>query len=78
MTDQQWQTLGQSLSGLPSNDKRELANRLLHSLDNGETEEQRTQRQYENMMRPIEEIEKIPSPPNSDGFSNRDDDRVTY
>ncbi len=39
MTEQQWQTLEQSLSNLSNDDKCELANRLLHSIENPESSE---------------------------------------
>jgi hypothetical protein len=78
MTQQQWQTIEQTLAGLSADEKREIADRILQSLRTVDAVADRSLRQREALDRPCRTVEAMPTAEHGDGLTNRDHDCLIY
>ena len=78
MSHQQWEAIERTLAGLSAQDKRELVDRILQSLQAESPAPDRALRQRDALARLCQKLDVMPAATPSDGLTNRDHDRILY
>lgn len=78
MTRNEWEAVERTLAGLSVDDKRDVADRILRSIQAVVPAADRARRQRDAMNRLCMTVDAMPSPEHGDGLSNRDHDRLIY
>ena len=78
MSHQQWEAIERTLAGLSAQDKRELVDRILQSLQAESPAPDRALRQRDALARLCQKLDAMPAAMPSDGLTNRDHDRILY
>ena len=78
MSHQQWEAIERTLAGLSAQDKRELVDRILQSLQAESPAPDRALRQRDALARLCQKLDAMPAATPSDGLTNRDHDRILY
>ncbi|MDR3620614.1 MAG: hypothetical protein P4L85_14780 [Paludisphaera borealis] len=78
MTQQQWEAIEETLSGLSTPEKREVANRILESIRTENPSVDRTAKQREALAQLCRLVDTMPTAEHGDGLTNRDHDRLIY
>jgi hypothetical protein len=78
MIHQQWEAIERTLAGLSAQDKRELVDRILQSLQAESPAPDRALRQRDALARLCQKLDAMPAATPSDGLTNRDHDRILY
>ena len=77
MSHQQWEAIERTLAGL-AEDKGELVDRILQSLQAESPDPDRALRQRDALARLCQKLDVMPAATPSDGLTNRDHDRILY
>ncbi|APW62749.1 hypothetical protein [Paludisphaera borealis] len=78
MTQQQWEAIEQTLSGLSAPEMWEVANRILKSIRTESPSVDRTAKQHEALTQLCRLVDTMPTAEHGDGLTNRDHDRLIY
>ena len=78
MSHQQWEAIERTLAGLSAQDKRELVDRILQSLQAESPAPDRALRQRDALARLCQKLDVMSAATPSDGLTNRDHDRILY
>jgi hypothetical protein len=78
MTHQQWEEIERTLAGLSVDEKREVAGRILQSIQPEIPAADRILQQREALNRLCQSVDAMAAADHGDGLSNRDHDRLIY